>query len=77
MKTKLVTITRDDVDISEIGISAMEWFIKAELCSSKSDFRRMVDQGAIKVNDTKITDPFARLVQDTANNTLIIVEKVE
>ncbi|CAB5220543.1 S4 domain containing protein [uncultured Caudovirales phage] len=38
------------------GISVIDSLIKTDLCKSKSEARRMIDQGAIKVDDMKVTD---------------------
>ena len=38
------------------GISVVDSLVATNLCKSKSDARRMIDQGAIKVDDMKVTD---------------------
>jgi len=38
------------------GISVVDSLVATDLCKSKSDARRMIDQGAIKVDDMKVTD---------------------
>jgi tyrosyl-tRNA synthetase len=38
------------------GISVVDSLVATDLCKSKSDARRMINQGAIKVDDIKVTD---------------------
>jgi tyrosyl-tRNA synthetase len=38
------------------GINVLELFARTELCSSKSEARRLVSQGGARINDEKITD---------------------
>ena len=38
------------------GISVVDSLVATDLCKSKSDARRIIDQGAIKVDDMKVTD---------------------
>jgi tyrosyl-tRNA synthetase len=38
------------------GITVIDSLVATELCKSKSDARRMIEQGAIKVDDMKVTD---------------------
>jgi tyrosyl-tRNA synthetase len=38
------------------GINVVDSLVATDLCKSKSDARRMIDQGAIKVDDMKVTD---------------------
>jgi tyrosyl-tRNA synthetase len=38
------------------GISVVDSLVATDLCKSKSDARRMIDQGAIRVDDMKVTD---------------------
>lgn len=39
------------------GITVVDLFARTELCSSKSEARRLVQQGGATINDVKITDP--------------------
>jgi tyrosyl-tRNA synthetase len=41
------------------GISLIELYVTAGLCSSKSEARRLIEQGGASVNDQKITDAAA------------------
>ena len=38
------------------GISVVDSLVMTDLCKSKSEARRMIDQGAIKIDDMKVTD---------------------
>ncbi len=40
----------------EVGINILDLFSRTNLCSSKSEARRLVQQGGAKVNDVKIDD---------------------
>jgi len=42
-------------------------------CKSKSEARRAIRSGAIRINDNKITDPNAHLIIDKAANRFYIV----
>lgn len=48
------TLEKDDLADGSIGI--VELLCKSEMCPSKSEARRLVQQGGISVNDEKITD---------------------
>ena len=55
------------MDLSEVGIEVAELCVRAGLCKSKSEARRAIEQGAIKIDDKKVLDPFARLLFDIDN----------
>ena len=40
----------------EAGIPVLDLFARTDLCSSKSEARRLVQQGGATINDTKVTD---------------------
>ena len=61
-----------EFDISGIGVELAEQYVKAGFCESKSAFRRMVKQNAVRVADRLVTDPFARIAHD--NTEWILVE---
>jgi ribosomal protein S4 len=42
-------------------------------CRSKSEARRAIESGAIRVNDKKVTDPRAHLVVDKAAKKFYII----
>ncbi|MCG8479436.1 MAG: tyrosine--tRNA ligase [Spirochaetales bacterium] len=40
----------------EAGIGALDLFVRAGLCASKGEARRLVQQGGARINDRKVTD---------------------
>ena len=44
------------------GISVIDALVLTDLCKSKSDARRMIEQGAIRVDDIKVTNTKAVLL---------------
>ena len=48
-------LTADDLTDGQIGLLTL--LVKAKLCPSISEARRLVQQGGVTVNDEKITDP--------------------
>ena len=46
-------------EIPEEGINIMDLLVKTGLAPSKSEARRLVQQGGISVDDVKVTDPNA------------------
>ena len=63
-------MTKDE--FNGIGVSVAALLVKTKLCKTKSEARRMIKQGAIKLSDIKISDPFARVVMN--GNTVNILE---
>lgn len=55
------------MDLSEVGIEVAELCVKVGFCKSKSEARRAIEQGAIRLDDKKVLDPFARLLIDIGN----------
>ena len=56
----------DDMPTNEIpaaelegGINILDLLVKTALCPSKSEARRLVQQGGVSVDDVKVTDPNA------------------
>ena len=45
----------------KIGIEIAELLVSAKLCPSKTQARKAIQQGSVKISDKKVTDPFARL----------------
>jgi tyrosyl-tRNA synthetase len=48
-----LTVSKSEL---EEGINVLDLFARTELCSSKSEARRLVSQGGARVNEEKITD---------------------
>lgn len=60
---------------TQIGMDIADLCLRARLCKSKSEARKQIKNGGIKVQDIRITDPFARVVLDREKNQIFIVEK--
>ena len=56
-----------------IGMDVAELFVRAGLVNSKSEARRQIKNGGIKVQDIKINDPHARVA--LYETKLFIVER--
>lgn len=56
------TNTRRSTMLDEIGISVVDLLIKTGLCKTKSEARRSIEQGGVRLHDFRVTDPLARLV---------------
>ncbi len=56
-----------------IGMDVAELFVRSGLVNSKSEARRQIKNGGIKVQDIKINDPHARVA--LYENKLFIVER--
>ena len=67
------TLTDDDFTDGKIGV--MDMLVKAGLCASKSEARRLVQQGGILVNDEKVTDVYAAVEADKFDGDGVIVKK--
>lgn len=46
-----------EVKVEDDGLSLYELLVKIDLATSNSDARRLIEQGAVKLNDEKHTDP--------------------
>ena len=68
-----VELTADDFTNSEIDI--MTILCKAELCSSRGDARRNIQQGGVSVADEKITDIGAKYTADAFAGEGLIVKR--
>ena len=60
-----------EFDISNIGIDLAEQFVNIGFVKTKSEARRFITQGAIKVSDRVVKDQFARLAHDGTEWVLI------
>ena len=60
---------------NEIGIDIADIFTKAGLTKSKSEARRHIISGSIKINNIKVRDQFARLVLND-NDEFVLVENI-
>ena len=56
----------------QIGMDVAELFVRSGLVKSKTEARRQIKNGGIRVQDIRINDPYARVA--VHENKLIIVE---
>ncbi len=69
-KIPTVTLSRKELDK---GIWIVQLFVKAELCKSNGEARRLIRQGGAYVNDTQVTDEKKELTsEDISDNNVII-----
>ena len=57
---------------AQIGMDVAELFVRSGLVMSRSEARRQIKNGGIRVQDIKINDPYARIA--VHQNNLIILE---
>ena len=55
----------------QFGIRVSQWFIKAGLCKSQTEFKNNIN--AFKVNDTALKDPLARIVYSKPDDQYFIL----
>jgi tyrosyl-tRNA synthetase len=65
---KLINLSIKASSISIVDLLSCEELGNDKLCKSKSEARRMISQGAVKIDGNKISDD-ARLVQNPSENT--------
>ena len=63
-------ITADDLTDGAIGI--LDLMLKCELIPSKGEGRRLVQQGGVSINDTKVTDPATTLTAENFAEGVVI-----
>ncbi len=68
------TTTLDDNDFTDGAVAVIDMLVKAGLSKSKSEARRLIQQGGVTVNDEKITD-FAFTVNKAEFENGVIVKK--
>ena len=56
----------------QIGMDVAELFVRSSLVKSKTEARKQIKNGGIRVQDIRINDPYARVA--VHENKLIIVE---
>ena len=61
-----------DFDISGIGLELAQVYVDVNFCKSKSEFRRFVKQGAVRIDDVSVTDEYARIAND--GNGFMVIE---
>ena len=66
----------DDIEVRTVGSDSMgivDLVVENEMASSKSEARRLIEQGAVKVNEEKINTPDFNV--ELAGETLVQVGK--
>ena len=58
---------------NQIGMDVAELFVRSDLVKSKTEARKQIKNGGIRVQDIKIKDPYARIV--VHENKFYIVER--
>lgn len=66
-------ISADDMTDGRIGLIDLLFLVK--LVPSKAEARRLIQQGGISVNDTKITDVKAEISSDDFGEGFIVIKK--
>lgn len=69
------TTTLEDADFSDGNILVIDMLLKSKLCASKSEARRLIQQGGLLVNDEKITALEATVDVSTFAGDGVIVKK--
>ena len=64
-----------ETSLNEIGKAMAEILVTCGMANSKSEGRRAIEGGGIRINDLKVTDPLARLVFDKENNEFFVVQR--
>ena len=57
---------------NQIGMDVAELFVRSNLVKSKTEARKQIKNGGIRVQDIKINDPYARIA--VYDSKLFIVE---
>ena len=72
---KISSQTVSDEDWKTVGKALVDVALETGWFKSKSDFRRQVEQGAVRINDEKITDHTARII--LVDKKMICLERQE
>ncbi len=66
----------EESDFIDGRVLVSDIMIKAEIAKSKGECRRLIEQGGVSVNDSKISDPFTKLSKDDfAADGYVIIKK--
>ncbi|MBP3505674.1 MAG: tyrosine--tRNA ligase [Lachnospiraceae bacterium] len=67
-----ITYTKAQLDE---GIDLISVLVDTKLCSGRGDARRNMEQGGVKINDDKVTDPTRKLMETDIVDGAIIIRK--
>ena len=59
----------------EEGIDLITVLVDTKMCSGRGDARRNMEQGGVKINDEKVTDPTRKLTDADITDGSIIIRK--
>lgn len=60
---------------NKMGVDLAEVMVRSNLANTKSEARRHIKQGAVRLNDQVVKDPFARLAMK--DNQIVVFERVQ
>ncbi len=63
-----------DDDFSYVGMDLAAFMVEAKIAKSKSEARRKIEGGSMRLNDQQVRDPFARLTAD--GNNFVLVQRM-
>lgn len=69
------TVSREEA--KQLGVEIAELCVTSGLSKSKSEARRMILQGAVRINDKQIKDQNARLIKGPGENEFIVIDSTE
>lgn len=64
-----------EINKEQVGLPLVDVLVLAKIIPSKSEGRRLIKQGGIKVNDEKIDDVNAKLEQEFIKNNSVLIKK--
>lgn len=63
----------DETPTDQIGVDLAEVLVKSGLATTKTNARHQIKQGAVRLNDQVVRDPFARLA--LKDNQMLVLER--
>lgn len=66
-------ISAEDLTDGSIGI--LDLMLKCELIPSKGEGRRLVQQGGVSLNDSKVTDPTTQITAESFKDGYVVIKK--
>ncbi|MGN0526236.1 MAG: tyrosine--tRNA ligase [Acutalibacteraceae bacterium] len=67
------SVSKNELQDGAIGL--IDAMVKAELCASRGEARRLIQQGGVSVDDVKITDPMHIISSDSLSKGYAIIKK--
>ncbi len=65
----------EEIGKGDLGCSIVELLVNTKIVSSKSEVKRLIQQGGLTVNDEKITDPNMMITEQSFNDGSMIVKR--